>query len=33
MTVTWQLPGGKPQKKTFILKDRPIRFGIGEDGK
>jgi len=29
VTVTWQLPGGQPQKKTFMLEDKPVRFVIG----
>jgi len=33
VTVTWQLPGGQPQKKTFTLENKPIRFVIGGDKK
>jgi len=28
VTVTWTLPGGEPQKKTFTLENKPIRFVI-----
>ncbi|HOX08402.1 MAG TPA: sigma-70 family RNA polymerase sigma factor [Planctomycetota bacterium] len=32
VTVTWQLPGSEPRKKTLTLEKRPIRFVIGTTG-
>jgi hypothetical protein len=29
VTVEWQLPGGKPQKKTLEVEDKPVRMVIG----
>jgi hypothetical protein len=31
VTVTWQLPGEPPQKRTFTLGNQPIRFVIGAE--
>ncbi len=31
VTVKWQLPGGKEQKRTVKVKDKPVRIVIGAD--
>jgi hypothetical protein len=33
VTVTWQIPGEAPRKKTFTLEDKPTRFVIGAEEK
>lgn len=30
LTIRWQIPGGKPQEKEFILEDKTVRFVIPE---
>ena len=30
ITLRWQLPGGKPQEKTFTVEDEPVRLVVGK---